>query len=55
MIKSSSDSIGACLYELLDIRTYGNKSIYHLLVSQSALLVSKTDLPKLRLMSGIDS
>ena len=45
----------ACLYELMDIKTYGNKSIYHLLISESALLVSKTDLPKLRLMSGIDS
>ena len=45
----------ACLYELLDIWTYGNKSICHLLISQSALLVSKTDLPKLRFISGIDS
>jgi len=45
----------ACLTELLDIWTYGNKSIYHLLISQSALLVSKTDFPMLWLTSGIDS
>ena len=45
----------ACLSGLLDIWTYGNKSIYHLLISESALLVSKTDLPKLRLTSVIDS
>ncbi len=36
---------------LLDIWTYGNKSIYQLVISQSASMVSKTDFPMLWLTS----
>jgi len=55
LIKSSTDSMPACRSPLLDIWTYGKKSIYHFTVLQSALLISKTDLPMLWLTSGIDS